>query len=192
MINNGELHDSGAAIRLGDKAADAGETRWGMLLVLFMRIVAAMWIMQGLTQWQVVLMAEGSLFDQVGSSIGIAVVFFAVMDLVAAVGMWLATPWGGVLWLLVSASQIVVSIVMPNFFAGGRLVVALNIVLLLIYLVLTYQAGRDPAEARRAPRRASRGFADRINMSERISAQFARALAALKTFAASKPVPPQQ
>ena len=30
-----------------------------------------------------------------------AIVFFAAVDLLAAVGLWLAAPWGGVLWLAV-------------------------------------------------------------------------------------------
>ena len=39
-----------------------------------------------------------------------AVIFFGVLDLVAAVGLWLATPWGGVLWLLAAVSQIFVAV----------------------------------------------------------------------------------
>ena len=42
-----------------------------------------------------------------------------MIDLLAAVGMWLATPWGGVLWLLVTLSQIAVAIAVPSFFDGG-------------------------------------------------------------------------
>ena len=30
--------------------------------------------------------------------------FFAVCDLMAAVGLWLAAPWGGVLWLICATS----------------------------------------------------------------------------------------
>ena len=35
-----------------------------------------------------------------------AVVFFAVIDLVAAVGLWLAAAWGGVVWLVAVAAQL--------------------------------------------------------------------------------------
>ena len=34
-----------------------------------------------------------------------AVIFFALADLLAAIGLWLATPWGGVLWLVVVAAE---------------------------------------------------------------------------------------
>ena len=34
----------------------------------------------------------------------------AVLDLLAAVGMWLAAPWGGVLWLLTAIAQAAVAV----------------------------------------------------------------------------------
>ena len=154
MINGREGPDSGAAIRIGEKARDPGQTRWGKLLVVFMRTVAFLWILQGLTQWHVFLTAQTSVFDSAPAPVGIAVVYFAVMDLLAAVGLWLATPWGGVLWLLVALSQIVVAVAMPGFFDGGRVVLFVDAILILLYLLLTYEAGREP-QRRTAPARAA-------------------------------------
>lgn len=133
--------DSDDAIRL-DKA-DPQATRWGMLLVIFMRLIAALLIVQGLSQWQVVLFVEGNLFDRVSGPIGIAVAVFGVMDLVAAIGLWLATPWGGVLWILLCFAQIVAAIALPGFFEGGRFIIALNALLLALYLFLTYKAAHE-------------------------------------------------
>jgi hypothetical protein len=152
LINGPDARDTGAAIRLGEKSRDPNETRWGMLLVLFMRTVAGLWILQGLVQWQIVLTAPGTLFDSVPTSTSVGIVFFAVMDLMAAVGMWLATPWGGVLWLMVTMSQIVVAFAMPYFFDGGIIVVILDVLLIGMYLFLTYEAGREPRR-KSAPRR---------------------------------------
>ena len=39
-----------------------------------------------------------------------ATVFFAVIDLVAAVGLWLAAPWGAVVWLTAAVSMAVVDV----------------------------------------------------------------------------------
>ena len=152
MINGPDAPESGAAIRLGEKSRDPNETRWGMLLVLFMRTVAGLWILQGLVQWQIVLTAPGTLFDSVPASTSVGIIFFAVMDLMAAVGMWLATPWGGVLWLMVTMSQIVVAFAIPDFFDGGTIVVILDVLLIGMYLFLTYEAGREPRR-KSAPRR---------------------------------------
>lgn len=146
--------DVGAAIRIGEKARDPRATRWGLLLVIFMRVAAALWILQGLVQWQIVLTAPSDLFSRVPTATSVAIVYFAVMDLLAAVGLWLATPWGGILWLLVALSQIVVAFALPDFFGGGRLVVLLDALLIALYLFLTYEAGREP-QRRSAPRRAA-------------------------------------
>ena len=138
------LRDRDDAIRLGDNRPEVGNTtRWGMLLVIFMRLIAALWIVQGLAQWQVLLFIDGFLFDRVSTSVGIAVIGFAVADLVAAIGLWLATPWGGVLWILVAFAQAVVAVLLPDFFEGGRLVVALDALLVGMYLFLTYMAGNE-------------------------------------------------
>lgn len=123
MINGPDAPDFGAAIRLGEKARDPNETRWGLLLVLFMRVGRGPVDPAGPA-------AMAHRADRAGRAVrghsGIdlgRIIFFAVMDLLAAVGMWLATPWGGVrLWLLVTLSQIAVAIAVPSFFDGGVVV----------------------------------------------------------------------
>ncbi len=149
-MNNG-MRDRDDAIRIGERADPADATRWGMLLVIFMRLIAALWIVQGLAQWQVLLFIEGVLFDRVSTAVGIAVIAFAVADLVAAIGLWLATPWGGVLWILVAFAQTLVAVLLPDFFEGGRLVVALDALLIAMYLFLTYKAGNEKEGDEPAP-----------------------------------------
>ena len=34
------------------------------------------------------------------------IVFFACFDLLAAVGLWLAAPWGGAIWLLCAVVEV--------------------------------------------------------------------------------------
>lgn len=134
--------DCGAAIRLGE--AEAGEKNaWGPLLVVFMRLLAALCVAEGLTQWSAVLLPRQPLFDTVTPVWGAAVIFFAVLDLLAAVGLWLATPWGGVLWLFRSVAQIFVAATIPSFF--GPVSIAATVVLILAYFALTWLAGRPDA-----------------------------------------------
>ena len=49
-----------------------------------------------------------------------ATVFFAVIDLVAAVGLWLAAAWGAVVWLTACVSMAAVEVFFPQVY-GGRL-----------------------------------------------------------------------
>ncbi len=141
--NIAERANSGAAIRLGDAGEASEKNPWGLVLVVFMRLLAALCVAQGLVQWSAVLLPHQPLFETTPPAWGAAVIFFAILDLLAAVGLWLATPWGGVLWLFRSVAQIFVSLTIPSFF--GPLWIAANCVLILAYFALTWLAGRPDA-----------------------------------------------
>lgn len=141
--NLGERSDSGAAIRLGDTGEAGGKNPWGPVLVVFMRLLAMLCVCQGLLQWSAMLLPGQALFETVAPAWGAAVIFFAILDPVAAVGLWLATPWGGVLWLFRSIAQIFVAITIPSFFRP--IWIAANGVLILVYFALTWLAGRPDA-----------------------------------------------
>ena len=141
--NADDSDDPYRAIRIGDSGAVGEATKWGLLLTRFMRLIAAFWLIQGLAQWRVVLVSPQSIFDTMPQPAAVAVVFFGVADLIAGVGLWLATPWGGVLWLLIASAQIFVAAGMPNFFSGGYYLIAVDLVLIMLYFVLTFEAGRD-------------------------------------------------
>lgn len=143
-FNHGDDSDDPyRAIRIGDPGGAGESTKWGLLLTRFMRLIAAFWLIQGLAQWRFVLVSPQSIFDTMPQPAAVAVVFFAVADLVAGVGLWLATPWGGVLWLLIASAQIFVAAGMPNFFSGGYYLIAVDVVLIMLYFILTFEAGRD-------------------------------------------------
>jgi hypothetical protein len=131
-------------IRLGpDAHAETAHTLWGVLLVLFMRMVAALWMLQGLMQWDAILGPGQPPLDALPSALAIAIVFFAVTDLVAAVGLWLAASWGGVTWLCAAAAQIFVTVFMPDFFAVGPLILVVDLALIIAYFFLTWRAAQE-------------------------------------------------
>jgi hypothetical protein len=135
--------DPHRGIRLGDPTPTSESRRWGLLLTRFMRIIAVFWLLQGLMQWYVMLTSPKPIFDTLPSGAATAVIFFAVLDLIAGVGLWLATPWGGVLWLLIAIAQIFVTLSVPGFFVGGYYLIALDLILIALYFALTFEAGRD-------------------------------------------------
>ena len=129
------------AISLGPGPADqAPSTRWGMILVIFMRLMAALWLCQGLMEWASVLLPSEAAVDTLSGTATAVIIFFAVADLVAAVGLWLATPWGGALWLFAAASQIFAAMTTKDTFGAGWIVI--DVLLIIIYFVLTFQAGQ--------------------------------------------------
>ena len=70
-------------------------------------------------------------------------VYFAVIELVAAVGLWLATPWGAVVWLITVVSMTVIELMFPAIYGGSLAVVAAEAVMLAGYLALAWMAARE-------------------------------------------------
>lgn len=118
-------------------------SRWGMLLVVFMRAMAVIWMFFGLARWKAILWPGAAPFDSLPGEAAVAIAFFAVADLVAAVGLWLAAPWGGVLWLATAAGEALFSILMPAWFPGGVFTLIVYVPLIAIYFGITWMASRE-------------------------------------------------
>ena len=102
-------------------------TPWTRRLILFLRIMAAIAMLKGIYHWSLVLGVgdgAGSTFENAGMAWQAATIFFAVIDLVAAVGLWLAAAWGGVVWLTATISMAAIELGFPQVF-GGRLWIAI-------------------------------------------------------------------
>jgi hypothetical protein len=65
-----------------------------------------------------------------------------MIDLVAAVGLWLAAAWGAVVWLTAIVSMAVVEVFFPQVYGGSMFVVLVESTLLAIYLWLAIFAAR--------------------------------------------------
>ena len=90
------------------------------------------------------MLPHDELFDHLRVSQSAAVMFFSVIDFLAAVGLWLATPWGAILWLFAALSQIFIALSVRHVFATGWIVS--DIVLIVVYFALTWQAGRTAGQ----------------------------------------------
>ena len=79
-------------------------------------------LLKGLYHWATVCglgSASPSVFEQAEIPYQTATVFFAVIDLVAAVGLWLAAPWGAVVWLTSVISMAAVEALFPKSMAAA-------------------------------------------------------------------------
>lgn len=127
------------------KAADAAGS-WAEYLVLFLRIMAAASLVKGLYHWAAVCgigaSADGG-FEAHTVAWQTATVFFAVIDLVAAVGLWLAAAWGAVVWLTAVVSMAVVEVFFPRVYGGSLFIVLVEATLLCVYLWLAICAARE-------------------------------------------------
>ena len=119
---------------------------WMRRLIFFLRTMAIVSLLKGIYHWSFVLGigdGDGSTFEQAGTPWQAATVFFAVIDLVAAVGIWLAAAWGGVVWLTASISMAAIELFFPQVY-GGRLWIAIpEFSAIAIYIALALLAGRE-------------------------------------------------
>jgi hypothetical protein len=127
------------------KTANASGS-WAEYLVLFLRIMAGVSLIKGLYHWAQVCgigaTADGG-FESHTVAWQTATVFFAVIDLVAAVGLWLAAAWGAVVWLTGVVSMAVVEVFFPQVYGGSSVVVLVESTLLAVYLWLAIFAARE-------------------------------------------------
>jgi hypothetical protein len=125
---------------------EAEVKRWAYWLVVFLRVMAAISLMKGLYHWAIVCGIAApfpSGFDSYPTPYQVATVFFAVIDLVAGVGLWLAAPWGAVVWLTSVISMAAVELLFPQIYGGNFWVVVMEVLLLGMYLWLALMAARE-------------------------------------------------
>jgi hypothetical protein len=120
--------------------------RWTLWLIFFLRFLAGVSLLKGLYHWSIILGigdGDGSLFEASTAPWQAATVYFAVIDLVAAVGLWLAAAWGGVLWLTAAISMAAIEYFFPQVYGGSDLVIAGEIGAMVLYLVLAVLSARE-------------------------------------------------
>jgi hypothetical protein len=131
------------------QAKSSAQGTWTDYLVLFLRIMAAVSLAKGLYHWAQVC-GIGAVPDETFETHSLpwqsATVFFAVIDLVAAVGLWLAAAWGAVVWLTSVVSMAMVELFFPNVYGGNIFVVLIELSLLGVYLWLAICSARERPE----------------------------------------------
>jgi hypothetical protein len=119
---------------------------WTEILVLFLRVMAVVSLIKGLYHWgQVCGIGAGPDNDFAAHTIAwqTSTVFFAVLDLVAAVGLWLAAAWGAVVWLTSVVSMAAVEVFFPQVYGGSIFIVFIEMTLLGVYLYLAIVSARE-------------------------------------------------
>lgn len=133
-----------AALSTERSASD--ENAWTRRLVLFLRVMALLSILKGLYHWAQVtgfVGGEDDAFENQSMAWQAATIYFAVIELVAAVGLWLATPWGAVVWLTTVVSMAVIELMFPGIYGGSLVVVGVEAFMLAAYLALAWMAARE-------------------------------------------------
>ena len=131
---------------ISSERIEPDDNAWTRRLVLFLRLMAVVSIAKGLYHWAQVtgfIGGEEEAFENQSMAWQTATIYFAVIELVAAVGLWLATPWGAVVWLTTVVSMAVIELMFPGIYGGSLVVVGAEAVMLAVYLALAWMAARE-------------------------------------------------
>ncbi len=114
---------------------------WRRKLILFQRAAGGFMIFKGLTYWSSLIGigdGPGSGFVYEALDAQAATVFFAVIDLVAGVALWLGSTWGAVMWLVAAGLQLFADFLVLE--PSGILVLLTMVEVLLVagYVVLRF------------------------------------------------------
>ena len=114
---------------------------WQVRLVLFQRIAGGFMILKGLIHWGVLF--TGPAFYALSTEARSATVFFAVIDLVAGVSLWLGSTWGASVWLFAVASQVAAGLLFVQLTGLMIMLTILEIMLVAFYVVVRFMAYRE-------------------------------------------------
>jgi hypothetical protein len=133
-----------------DRSEAAAEPEgWTSRFILFLRLMAGVSLVKGLYHWALIVgIGQGafSAFEVNSAAWQAASMYFAVIDLVAAVGLWLAAAWGGVVWLTATISMAAIELFFPQVYGGRIWVVLVEFILLGSYFALAIAAARERPE----------------------------------------------
>jgi len=122
---------------------------WTTRLIIYVRVLAVLSMAKGLYHWALVCGIgdkADSTFEYAPMAWKAATIFFAVIDPVAAVGLWLAAAWGGVVWLTAAISMAAVELLFPQVFGGSVWIVLVQFTAIGLYLWLAFMAACERTE----------------------------------------------
>jgi Family of unknown function (DUF6163) len=116
------------------------------LRILFLRMLSPVLLAVGVLEWAELLGAvhlDGKDFFADSLQGQAMVVFFAVADLVAAVGLWLTANWGIVIWLATAFARIARRAILAASVSLDMADAAAEVIAIAVFLVLVVLAMRE-------------------------------------------------
>ncbi|MDQ0301248.1 DUF6163 family protein [Ancylobacter polymorphus] len=119
---------------------------WQSRVILYLRCLAGFLMVKTVYSWTLICGVwdgDMSRFEMISLAAKSAVIWAAIMNPVAAVGLWLGASWGVVLWLVTAMVQILINASAPEGVGRLMIVAALETILVAGYAFLTYKAARE-------------------------------------------------
>jgi hypothetical protein len=120
--------------------------RLDVALDYYLIALSVLMMLLGLREWAVILGIIPGVpgpFEAMDAHWKIATMYLSVIDLVAAVGLWMRAAWGKVVWLLAALSGIALHTVFIPTFGSDLPIVLLHVLTIAAFVVLTFLGRRD-------------------------------------------------
>jgi len=112
---------------------------WALALTIYLRGIAALLMLLGLRHWIYiagVFDEPGWTFESMDVAWRIVTIHLAVVDLVAAVGLWMRVSWGNVLWVYAAVFEIAIHTVFASRFGADPIIVGFHVAALAVFVAL--------------------------------------------------------
>ncbi|MBA5776653.1 hypothetical protein H2509_05880 [Stappia sp. F7233] len=119
---------------------------WSTLMLWYLRAMALLLLGGGVIHWARIVGFvpwRGQWFWDMPVEWQAATIFFGVLDLVAAIGLWLAVSWGTVMWLFRALCQVTMHTAFADIYGRRPYEISFYLATILIYLVLLYLMERE-------------------------------------------------
>jgi hypothetical protein len=124
--------------------------RFAVVLDWYVVGLAAFMMLLGLYQWAIIIGLipgpHGVTFEAQPTAWKMAIMYLAVADPVAAVGLWMRVAWGRVMWVVAAVSEIALHTVFVATYGADIVVVVVHAATLLAFAVLAVLSGRRLVE----------------------------------------------
>lgn len=133
------------AIAMGPKGAARGSrSRAETALRLLLRVIAVVWLIEGVQQWYGVLTGPNLPYLPAAAPLHVAsLFFFCILDFVAAIGLWLVSSWGVAVWFATMLGHALAFVLAPGSLAEPVLLVLGDAVLASAYALLAWIVARE-------------------------------------------------
>lgn len=119
---------------------------WPSILTIYLRLNAALWFAMGLYYWARItgfVPWRMHYFWDMPVTWQSAIVLYAVLNLVTAVGLWLTAPWGPIVWVFTIVCQIVTHSALSDVFGERPFRIPFYVLSVFIYVILSILARRS-------------------------------------------------
>ena len=110
-----------------------------------MRITALAWLAKSVFAWATILdvLPGARPFEAEPFGRQAAIVYFSVVDAAAAIGLWLTSAWGGVIWLLAVTSALTLAVLTPQLVPLPVPLLVFGLSVVTIYFLLSWLAAQE-------------------------------------------------